>query len=113
MSKRTEQVSSELLHQISQIIERELEFNGFLITITNVDVAPDLRTANISITVLPDIKDKKALQVLNSHSKLIQQKLKSKIRFYTVPQLKFFIDNGDKRRRSITEILNQIKDDLK
>lgn len=113
MSKRTEQVSSELIHQISQIIEKEIELDGFLITITDISISPDLQMAHISITVLPDIKNKKAIKILNSRAKFIQQKLKSKIRFYTTPQLRFHIDAGDKRRRDISAVLDQIKDDLK
>lgn len=113
MSKRTEQVSSELLYLISSIIEKDVEFPGCFITITNVSMTPDLKTANISFTVIPDTHEENALKILRRNAKSIQESLKSKIRFYTIPQLRFFIDNGDKKRRDVYEALEQIQDELK
>ncbi len=113
MSKRTEQVSSELLYLISQIIERDLEFPNCFITLTNVEMTPDLKTANISFTVIPDTHEDQALKILRSNARSIQEGLRSKIRFYTIPKLRFFIDNGDKKRRDVYEILDQIQDELK
>jgi ribosome-binding factor A len=113
MSKRTEQVSSELLYLVSSIIERDVEFPGCFITITNVSMTPDLKIANISFTVIPDTHESSALKILRRNAKSIQESLRSKIRFYTIPQLRFFVDGGDKRRRSVYEALDQIQNELK
>lgn len=113
MSKRTEQVSSELLSLVSQIIEREIETPGCFITITGVSITPDLKIANINFTTIPDTHEDQALRILKSNAQSIQKSLKSKIRFYTIPQLRFFIDDGDKKRRDVYEVLDQIQDELK
>ncbi|HNZ86530.1 MAG TPA: ribosome-binding factor A [bacterium] len=113
MSKRTEQVSSELLNLISQIIEREIEIPGCFVTITNVSVTPDLKIANINFTTIPDTHENQVLKILKSNSQSIQKSLKPKIRFYTIPQLRFFIDDGDKKRRNVSEALDQIQNELK
>ncbi|MDD4290549.1 MAG: ribosome-binding factor A [Patescibacteria group bacterium] len=113
MSKRTEQVSSELLSLISQIIEREIEIPGCFVTITNVSVTPDLKIANINFTTIPDTHEDRALRILKTNSQSIQKSLKSKIRFYTIPKLRFFIDEGDKKRRDVYEVLDKIQDELK
>ena len=68
MSKRTEQVSSELLNLISQIIEREIEIPGCFVTITNVSVTPDLKIANINFTTIPDTHENQVLKILKSNS---------------------------------------------
>ena len=113
MSKRTEQVSSELLSLISQIIEKEIEMPGCFVTITSVSITPDLKIANIYFTTIPDTHEKQAIKILKSSSQVMQKSLKSKIRFYTIPKLRFFIDEGDKKRRTVYEVLDQIQDELK
>jgi len=111
MSKRCEQVSSELQHQISELINRELEIpHDSLITITKIEISPDLKMAKAFISVLPENKKGSALDYLNKNIGLIRKKLKPKIRFYTLPQLSFLIDEGEIKRREVSEILKKIQE---
>jgi len=108
MSKRCEQVASKLQHQLSEIINRDIESpRDSLITITRVTVSPDLKIAKIFISVLPENKEGTALSHLNRLTSLIRQKLKPQIQFYTLPELRFFIDEYEIKRRKITEALNE------
>lgn len=110
MSKRCQQVSSELQHQISEIFNRDLEIpQNFLVTITKVEISPDLKIAKIFVSVLPENNQGSALEYLNKNINLIRNHLKPKIKFYTLPQLRFFIDEGEIKRREINEILKDIK----
>ena len=109
MSQRTQQVSTELKHHLSQLLTTAVELPaGCIITITKVAISPNLKTAHSYITVLPENKDKEALTALRKAARHIQKELKPRIRFYTVPQLKFVIDDGEKNRRDISEILNSL-----
>ena len=110
MSKRCEQVSSELQHQISELINREIELpTDCLITITRVTVSPDLKIAKIFVSVLPENKSGTALNHLNRLTGLIRNKLKPKIQFYTLPELRFFIDEYEIKRREISDALDNIE----
>ncbi len=109
MSKRTEQVESEIKNIISQIINAHLEFSDCLVTITKVQISPDLKNAYILIDVLPENKTGSALKKIRNKKKYIQKLLKTKIRFYTVPQLNFIMDEANKKRREIEEKLKEVK----
>ncbi|MCD4705025.1 30S ribosome-binding factor RbfA [bacterium] len=109
MNKRTEQVESEIQNNVSEIINRYIELSNYLITITKVTASPDLKIAYLSISVLPENKTGTALKKLEQNKSLIRKLLKPKIRFYTNPQLKFFVDEGDKKRREINEKLKEIR----
>lgn len=108
MSKRCEQVASELQHQLSEIINRELETPlDCLITILKVIVSPDLKIAKIYISVLPENKRGTGLDYLNKTNNFIRNKLRSKIHLYTLPELRFFIDEGEIKRREVCEALDK------
>ena len=110
MSKRCEQVSSELQHQISEILNKDLEIPpDFLVTITKIEISPDLKIAKIFISVLPENNQNQALKYLNKNVNFIRRKLKPKIKFYTLPQLRFLIDKGEIKRREINQILQELK----
>lgn len=108
MSKRCEQVSSELQHQLSEIINKELELPlGCLITIIRVSVSPDLKIAKVFVSILPENKRGTALDYLNRTTNFIRKKLKSKIHLYTLPELRFFVDENEIKRRAVTEALDK------
>ena len=110
MSKRCQQVASELQNQLSEIINKgiELPLNS-LVTITKVEISPDLKIAKIFISVLPENQQGSALDHLIRSTSLIRKNLKPKIKFYTLPQLRFLIDEGEIKRRKINQILNDLK----
>ncbi len=111
MSKRTEQVASELTHQLSEIINKDIEIpKDCLVTIIKTEISPDLKIAKIFISVLPENKNGTALAYFKKTSNFIQRKLGQKLKFYTTPQLKFFIDEGEMKRRKINKILEKIKE---
>ena len=108
MSKRCEQVASELQHQLSKLINREVELPaGCMTTILRVTVSPDLKIAKIYISVLPENKKGTTLKYLNRNTNFIRSKLKSKIYLYTLPELRFFIDENEIKRREVSEALDK------
>jgi len=114
MSKRTEQVAGEITHQLSEIISRDIETpKDCLVTIIKTEVSPDLKIAKIFISVLPESKNGTALVYFKKISNFIQKKLGEKIKFYTTPHLRFFIDEGEIKRRKINRVLEKIKKNAK
>jgi len=108
MSKRCEQVSSELQHQLSKLINREVELPpGCMVTILRIIVSPDLKIAKIFISVLPENKRGTALDHLNKNTNFIRKRLKTKIYLYTLPELRFFIDENEIKRKEVSDALDK------
>lgn len=89
MKYRIARINELLKEELSKIIQQELEFDGAIMTIINVETSPDLGYAKIQISVLPENKKEQVLQKLNKNIFDIQQILNKKIQIRIVPRIEF------------------------
>ncbi len=110
-SLRQEKVS-ELIRQIaSDFIEIETNRTS-LITVTRVNVAPNLKRSSIYITVFPEKSEKVALDFLKRQRSNFRSYVKKrKVNMRVIPFFDFEIDYGEKNRQVVSDIL--IKDGIK
>lgn len=107
-TKRSRQVGSLLQAEISDIIRLRLRDPriGFL-TITEVELANDLKTAKVYVSVLGDDKQKKqTLRALERAGTLIQTELGRRVRLRYVPMLFFYLDESAAYGDKIERLLN-------
>lgn len=109
---RRERVASVLVREISNIVTQEIKDPrlGF-ITITSVDLSPDLKSAIVYFSCLDD--KKKSLETLTRAKGFIRSSLAHRIRLRTVPELEFEIDNSYEHGRKIDELIEEISSDNK
>ena len=100
MSRRTDRVGGELQREIAAIISGELknrepDLKG-LISVTEVDAAPDFKTAKVyvSIYAVPEEDKKATLAILKESAGLVRHELAKVMRMRTVPALTFFEDTS-------------------
>lgn len=97
--------------EISQILLRELKDPriGF-ITVTHVELTPDLKIAHIFYSILGDAKvvenSERALEVAKGY---IRKLLGDRMKLRFVPELHFRRDDSIEQSFRITEILNRLK----
>lgn len=110
MGVRPERVASEMREHISTIISEELKDPriGF-ITVTRVEITPDLRNAKVFFSSLGG-KDEKAqaAEGLNSASGYIRKLLGERMRFKFVPELLFRLDESAEYILHLNEIFDKI-----
>jgi len=110
VAKRIERVNKLFKEEVNKILLREVDFGAeVLVTITNVEVASNLRYADIKITVMPENKEKTVLKTLAGEIYNIQKILNKKLNMRPVPKIKFGIDQGAKKLHKIEEILSKIE----
>lgn len=108
---RQNKVSRLLQREMGDIFQKEGKniLPGSLLTVTNVEVSPDLSIAKIYVTVLGKIKPQEALEILmHKKSELrndLSQKVKNQLRI--VPDLRFYIDESYDAMRHIEELLKK------
>lgn len=110
MGKRIERVNKLLKEQINNILLREIDFEGVLVTITDVETTPDLRYCNMKISVMPENKEKIILKKIENQIYGIQKTLNKKLNMRPVPKIKFKIDQDVKKLHKIDEILNRAEE---
>lgn len=107
---RTHRVGELIKEEISEIIQKEIKDPriGF-VTITGVDVTPDLRFAHVFISVLGSKKQKEStLKGLQSSSGFLRKELSKRIRLKYFPELKFEFDPSIEAGMRIDKIIRKL-----
>jgi len=111
MSQRTERVGELIHHEISSLLIKGLKDPriGF-VTISAVDVSPDLRLARVYYTVIGDeAARRESAAGLKSSSSYIRQQLSRCLSLKYVPELVFLYDESVEYGHRIESILRDIK----
>jgi len=111
MSLRLERVRELLKRELGEIIRRELPISeAGLITVNEVGVAADLKSATVFVGVIgtPEQR-KKAGFLLDKESKRLQGLVGRAVVLKYTPHLKFVIDEAIERGNRVLEILKEIE----
>ena len=105
--RRIEQVNILLKEIIADILEREFQFpEGALVTVTRVGSSEDLHYADVFVSVLgANTEEKIVLAELTRNVGRAQHLVNRRVRMRPVPRITFKIDEDEKRRERIEEIL--------
>lgn len=110
MSDRQDKVGNLLKEQIATFVVHEANANP-LITITRVDISPDLKKAIVFFTTIPDGKESDALIFLKRNGTNVRNYLKQKVRMKNIPHLDFMVDAGERHRQYTDELFKEIDKD--
>jgi ribosome-binding factor A len=108
---RHERVRELLKRAIGEAVRREFHVNDVgLITINDVDVGGDLRTAVVFISVLGKVdQQKRALQVLDENRIRLQGLVAKAVVLKYTPTLKFVVDDSIVRGNKVLQIIEQLE----
>ena len=110
MTRRTERINDLLREEISDLVRRELKDPriGGLISITEVDVSPDLRQAKVYVSVLGSDDEKRStLQALEAASHFLQRQLRRRVTIRRMPELEFVADLSLEQGARILSLLDE------
>lgn len=113
VTRRTRQVGELLKEELSDIIRREVKDPriGFM-SITDVEVPTDLRSARVYVSVLGSDEEREAtVAALRSASGFIRHHLKPRLRMRQIPELDFRSDRSMEYAQHISETLRTIEQD--
>jgi len=106
---RVDQVNDLLREKIARTIEREIELDNILVTITDVDCSPDLKSAKVKFSVLPDNKVGTTLEKLKKSTSAIVKVLRKETRLRVIPRLRWTFDDTGKHVSKLDEIFSKIE----
>ena len=111
-SQRQLRVGEELRHLISNALHRETFYDAVLesnnITVTEVNVSPDLKNAKVFIMPLGGENKIEVLESLNRIKGYIQKLISSEIQLRQIPRLSFVIDTTFEYANKIDNIIKNI-----
>jgi ribosome-binding factor A len=103
MSGRQDKINELLKRLVAEFIERESNRDA-LISVTRVDISPDLKRALVYISVLPESKEEASLFFVKRQGTDLRTYIKNHAAMRTIPFLEFQIDLGEKNRARIDEL---------
>lgn len=96
-SIKNTRINQEVLKELNVLISSEVKDPriGLMTTVTAVEVASDLKTAKVFISVLGDEDSKKeTIKGLKSASSFLRSSLARNLNLRNTPELKFYIDDS-------------------
>ena len=112
--RRGVRVADLIRDEVSQIMHREMDDPRLgMVSITHVDMSPDLRYARIFVSVYGSDEERKhALVALNNASGFIRRTLAPRLRMRTIPEIGFRLDESMEHAENIARILRQLEPEL-
>jgi ribosome-binding factor A len=111
-SRRIARLNDQIRGDLAELISREMKdprVSG-LISVTGVDVAPDLSTAKVYISVLGTPEERKrALTALRSGAGFLRTQLAARLTIRRAPELHFIADTSIERGERIMELLREVE----
>ncbi len=87
--------------------------NSKLVTVTEVRMTPDLKTARVYVIPLGGIDTKETVKILTEFSHLVRKALSKRLDIKFLPKLNFIEDNSFEYAEKIEKIIRKNKDNDK
>ncbi len=109
-SRRPQRIALQIQHEVSMMIFRDLKDRrvGF-VTVTGVQMSPDLRHARIFVSLMGSENEKKeSLTALNHANGWIRHELGQRIRMKFLPDIVFLADTSQDYGEHIDKLIDEI-----
>lgn len=113
MTRRLGRVNANLRQEISAILATELRdprIEG-MVSVTSVDVSPDLRRARVYVSVYGAPDNRPVIKALSSAAGFVGRRLGDRLTSRSVPQLEFRLDASIERGAEMSERIARIAGD--
>jgi len=104
---RPQRLGDLIQREVSDLIRLEVRDPRVgMITITSVDVSPDIKHAKIFFTVLEKEKLQETLAGLNRSAGFLRSQLAQRLKMYTTPELRFVYDESVERGDHLSRLID-------
>ncbi len=110
MSRRTERVNELLREEIADLLQSDLRDPriGGLVTVTSVDVSPDLRHALAFVSVLGTEEERASTMRGLDHARpFLRRELSRRLKLRYTPDVSFVSDTSMERAQEMTDLMRK------
>lgn len=115
MTRRQEQLASVLREAVQEVLSRGLNdprVSG-LITVTGLDLSPDLEYANVRVSILPADRQQLSFHGIKAAGAYIRREVGEKVKNRKLPRFNFELDSSLKKQMGVIEALEHAKQEQK
>jgi len=114
---RMSRVNGELQKAIAEVVSNRLnnpDLDGLIISIIDVDTAPDLSLAKVAVSVLSTDETKHLVVAeLNRAKNFIRREVMRKVRLKSMPELVFNVDDSYEKGQKIMDLIDKVSNENK
>ena len=109
MKNRLARVCEVIKRELSALFLRDIDFGNLLVTISSVDITPDLKQAHIFISALGTKAEQlRVIELLEHNRVLMQSQMSKRVRIKHTPHLNFHIDEAMERGSRVLNVMNEL-----
>lgn len=111
MSRRLERLNNLLREELSELMLRRLKDPRLaeFVTITQVDVAPDMDVAHVHVSVMGSAEEKKSTMIaLTTAAPYLRRELNGRVTIRRIPILLFELDESIEQGAKLLDLINQV-----
>ena len=106
---RPRKVADLIQRELSGLLRRELRDPRVgMVTLTSVDVSPDLSHAKVFFTVLEKEKQETTTDALQRAAGFLRSQLAQRMKMYTTPELRFVYDASVERGDQLSRLIDSV-----
>lgn len=105
MNHRPLRISKLISNELSKLIQKEVEFDNALVTVTSVDINDKIDRAKVGVSIIPKDKEAESLEALSRAVSHLQYKLHHHLNIKPMPKLVFEIDSGSEQAARVEKLL--------
>ena len=110
-SGRPQKLGDLIQRELSELLQRELRDPRVgMITLTGVDVSPDISHAKVFFTTLSKEHVAEATQGLRRAAGFLRSQLAKRIKLYTTPELRFEYDESVERGDRLSRLIDSTRE---
>ncbi len=111
MSRRTQRLNALFRQELSDLIRSELRdprLSG-IVSLTRVEVSPDLENGTVFVSVLGDDESKtSSLHALSAAAPFLRRHLIDRVRIRRVPNLHFVLDESIEEAARVLDLMKKV-----
>ena len=107
---RPQRIGDLIQRELSDLLAREVRDPRVgMVTITSVDVSPDMSHAKVLFTVLNRKEVPEVLEGLGRAAGFLRSKLAKRVKLYSIPELRFQYDESIERADRLSRLIDSTK----
>ena len=104
---RPQRIGDLIQRELSDLLAREVRDPRVgMVTITSVDVSPDMSHARVLFTVLNQEKIQEVLEGLTRAAGFLRSQLARRVKLYSIPELRFQYDESVERADRLSRLID-------
>jgi len=106
---RPQKIGDLIQRELSDLLYRQLRDPGRMVTITSVDVSPDMSHALVYFTCLDAGQAGPAAQGLKRAAGFLRSQLAKRVTLYSMPELRFQYDESIARADRLSQLIDSVR----